>query len=81
MNLVALIADLQSNLVIWVPIAVSVISSVITGATKYPQATGFVAFLQKVLGALSAVEHVDAPANTLAIKIPFVTRTKAPAKV
>lgn len=77
MNINLLVADVLSNLGLWIPILLTVVSSVVTGLTNYPRAAGFVAELQKVLGVLSLVEHVDAPQTTAAVKFPL-SPAKAP---
>jgi hypothetical protein len=71
MNPTVLINDLTTNLAIWLPIAVVCVSSIVTGLSNYPKASGFIAALQKVLGVLSVVQHIDSPQSTAAIKFPL----------
>jgi hypothetical protein len=77
MNINLLVADFLSNLGLWIPILLTIVSSVITGLTNYPKASGFVAELQKVLGVLSWVQHVDSPVSVAAVKLPL-SPAKAP---
>lgn len=80
MDTTALVTDLINNAVIWVPVLVTVLSSVVTGLTNYPKASGFVAALQKVLGVLSFVQHIDSPQSVAAVKFPLHP-AEPPAKV
>ena len=67
----ALIADIMNNAAIWIPVAITIVSSVITAATKYNNSGSVVGILQRILGVLSLLEHFDAPPSTVALKLPF----------
>lgn len=63
----------QANSAWLVPLVVGVVSSLITGLTKYPKAGGVVAALQLFLSVFSAVTHKDAPGT---FKLPLTPTTK-----
>lgn len=60
---------------LWVPIAVVVLSSVLTGLTAYPQASGAVSVLRKLIALLSLVEHYDGPGS---LKLPLLPAQPPP---
>ena len=74
-NLPAIIASIQANLAVWIPLIVVILSSLATGLSNYPQASGVVAAIQQVLSFISVVTHKDAP-NTF--KVPLTPHAALP---
>lgn len=64
----AVLNSIMSNLGLWIPIALTIVSALATGLTKYPKAEGFLSGLQKFLSFFSVVTHEDAPKT---FKMPF----------
>ncbi len=54
---------------IWIPLAIVILSSLVTGLTTYPQASGVVGIIRRVISLLSLVQHYDSPGS---LKIPLV---------
>jgi hypothetical protein len=65
----ALIAWGLTNLPVAIPVAISILSSLIVGLTPYPKAGGFVKTLSVVANLLSLVVHKDSPAT---FKLPLM---------
>jgi hypothetical protein len=53
------IQSVVTNVFIWVPVAVTCLSSIVTALSNYPKEAGVVSVIQKVISALSFVEHAD----------------------
>jgi hypothetical protein len=72
----SVVAWLKDNYVWLVPVVVAVMSSLATGLSEYPKASGVVKVLKLILGVISAVQFKDSPGS---LKLPgFPAKTPAP---
>jgi hypothetical protein len=77
-NLTALLTALQQNAAIWIPLFLVVLSSIATGLSNYPKASGAVTVLRKIMGWLSFAQHYDSPGS---LKLPIVQPPEPPAVI